>query len=415
MPVLPLDGVRVADFTQALSGPYCTMLLADLGADVVKVEMPGRGDDSRHWGPPFVGDTAAYFLAVNRNKRSIELDLRSPSGREAAAALVANSDVVVENWRPGTAARLGLDAGTLTERHPRLVHCSISGFGGDGPPRAGYDQIVQGMSGWMSLTGAGEGEPFKAGVPVGDISAGMFAAHGILAALLKRERTGEGSVVDIAMLDSLVAMLAYQATRFFATGVSPLREGNQHATIAPYGTFPTKDGSLNVCVGNDQQFQRLCVALDAPHLGGDPRYQTNPLRLQHRDELTNEVSEVLRGLTSADVLDRLELAGVPAGPIRTLDEVFADEDVQRRGLQLRVDHEQLGQVSVPGGPWRIDGVPVSARLPPPVLGQHTAQILEELASRSERPTPEKPHSATDQAASDQDDVVDAAAAEREVP
>jgi len=407
---LPLKGIRVADFTQALSGPYCTMLLADLGADVVKVEMPGRGDDSRHWGPPFVGDTAAYFLAVNRNKRSMELDLRSPLGREAATALVADSDVVVENWRPGTAARLGLDAATLTERHRRLVHCSISGFGADGPPRAGYDQIVQGMSGWMSLTGDGEGEPSKAGVPVGDISAGMFAAHGILAALFRRERTGEGAVVDVAMLDSLVAMLAYQATRFFATGVSPLREGNQHATIAPYGTFPTKDGSLNICVGNDQQFQRLSVALDAQHLGGDTRYQTNRLRMEHRDELTDEISEVMRGLTSADVLDRLELAGVPAGPIRTLGEVFADEDVQRRGLQLRVDHEQLGLVSVPGGPWGIDGTPVSARLPPPVLGQHTGQILDGLGLGSQLPKPQEARSTPDQ-----DDVSDAAAAERKVP
>ena len=385
---LPLDGIRVADFTQALSGPYCTMLLADLGADVVKVERPGRGDDSRHWGPPFVGDTAAYFLAVNRNKRSLELDLRSPDGHEAASALVAKSDVVVENWRPGTSARLGLDAVTLRERHPRLVHCSISGFGSDGPPRAGYDQIVQGMSGWMSLTGDGAGEPIKAGVPVGDISAGMFAAHGIVAALFKRERTGEGSVVDVAMLDSLVAMLAYQATRFFATGVPPLREGNQHATIAPYGTFPTKDGSLNVCVGNDQQFQRLCAALNAQQLGGDSRYQTNPLRLEHRAELTDDLSKVFRGLTSADLLERLELAGVPAGPIRTLDEVFADEDVQRRALQLRVEHEQLGEVSVPGGPWRIDGEPVSARLPPPVLGQHTAQILEELGLSGPPPAPD---------------------------
>jgi len=403
--LLPLDGIRVADFTQALSGPYCTMLLADLGADVVKVEMPGRGDDSRHWGPPFVGDTAAYFLAVNRNKRSLELDLRSPAGREAAAALVASSDVVVENWRPGAAARLGLDAATLTERHPRLVHCSISGFGSDGPPRAGYDQIVQGMSGWMSLTGEGKGEPFKAGVPVGDISSGMFAAHAILAALFKRERTGQGAVVDVAMLDSLVAMLAYQATRFFATGVAPLREGNQHATIAPYGTFVTKDSSLNVCVGNDQQFQRLCVALEAQQLGANPHYQTNSLRLQHRDELTHEVSEVMRTLTSADVLDRLELAGVPAGPIRTLDEVFADEDVQRRGLQLRVDHEQLGQVSVPGGPWRIDDEGVSARLPPPVLGQHTEQILKGLGLS----IPEDPRCIPRQ------DDVDVVAAEREVP
>jgi formyl-CoA transferase len=239
------------------------------------------------------------------------------------------------------------------------------------------------MSGWMSLTGDAQGESFKAGVPVGDVSAGMFAAHAILAALFQRERTGNGAVVDVAMLDSLVAMLAYQATSFFATGVAPHRAGNRHATIAPYGTFATKDGSLNICVGNDQQFNRFCTALDAQHLGINPLYQTNRLRLRHRDELTQEVCDVLGELTSADVLDRLELAGVPAGPIRTLDEVFADEEVQGRGLQLRVDHEQLGQVSVPGGPWRIDGRPVSARLPPPVLGQQTEEILEGLGLANE--------------------------------
>ncbi|HEX5494857.1 MAG TPA: CoA transferase, partial [Mycobacteriales bacterium] len=356
---LPLAGTRVADFTQALSGPYCTMLLADLGADVIKVEMPGRGDDSRHWGPPFVGDTAAYFLAVNRNKRSITLDLRSPLGRRAAERLVAGCDVVVENWRPGTAARLGLAAADLRGRYPRLVHCSISGFGADGPPRAGYDQIVQGMSGWMSLTGDGDGTPFKAGVPVGDIAAGMFAANAVLAALLRRERTGEGSAVDVAMLDSLVAMLAYQATRYFATGIAPRREGNLHATIAPYGTFATADGSLNVCVGNDPQFERFCAALDAPELAADPRYRSNALRLRNRDALLAEVSTLLGRLTSAEILDRMERAGVPAGPIRTLDEVFDDDEVRQRELRLRVWHAQLGEVSMPGGPWRIDGMPVA--------------------------------------------------------
>jgi formyl-CoA transferase len=387
---LPLTGVRVADFTQALSGPYCTMLLADLGADVVKIEMPGRGDDSRHWGPPFVGDTAAYFLAVNRNKRSIALDLRSSHGQRSAAELVANSDVLVENWRPGTAARLGLAAADLRVRHPRLVHCSISGFGADGPPRAGYDQIVQGMAGWMSLTGEAGGEPFKAGVPVGDIAAGMFAAHGVLAALLQRERTGEGSVVDIAMLDSLIAMLAYQATRYFATGTAPRREGNLHATIAPYGTFATADGSLNVCVGNDLQYQRFCAALDAPGLAVDPRYQNNRLRLQSRDELVAAISAVLGRLTSSEVLDRLERAGVPAGPIRSLDQVFEDDEVQQRGLQLRVQHEQLGEVSVPGGPWRINGEAVTARLAPPALGQHTEEILRELGIETHDPASRPP-------------------------
>ena len=375
---LPLTGTRVADFTQALSGPYCTMLLADLGADVVKVEMPGRGDDSRHWGPPFVDDTAAYFLAVNRNKRSVTLNLRSPGGRRAAQALVASSDVVVENWRPGTATRLGLGAAELRARDPRLVYCSISGFGADGPPRAGYDQIVQGMSGWMSLTGDGDGAPFKAGVPVGDIAAGMFAAHGVLAALLRREHTGEGSVVDVAMLDALVSMLAYQATRYFATGIPPRRDGNMHATIAPYGTFATADGSLNVCVGNDLQFERFCAALDVPELAADPRYRTNALRLRSRDQLVAEISAVFGRLTNDEVLDRLERAGVPAGPIRSLDEVFGDDEVQQRGLQLRVQHPRLGEVSMPGGPWHIDGAAVAARLAPPMLGQHTEEILREL-------------------------------------
>lgn len=404
---LPLAGARVADFTQALSGPYCTMLLGDLGADVIKVEMPGRGDDSRHWGPPFVDDTAAYFLAVNRNKRSITLDLRSPHGRLAAERLVASSDVLVENWRPGTAGRLGLGADDLRRRHPRLVHCSISGFGADGPPRAGYDQIVQGMSGWMSLTGDRNGPAFKAGVPVGDIAAGMFAANAVLAALLRREHTGEGSVVDIAMLDSLVAMLSYQATRYFATGTAPVREGNVHATIAPYGTFATADGSLNVCVGNDQQFERFCAALDIAGLAADPRYQTNAERLRFRDQLTDEISAVLARLTSAETLTRLEAAGVPAGPIRSVNEVFDDTEVQRRGLQLRVDHPQLGEVSMPGGPWRIDGAAVTARLAPPVLGQHTEEVLRELGVDPDDRG--GPLSGDDQAG-----VADAAVAEREV-
>ena len=406
----PLAGIRVADFTQALSGPYCTMLLADLGADVVKIEMPGRGDDSRHWGPPFVDDTAAYFLSVNRNKRSVELDLRSPEGREQAAALVASSDVLVENWRPGTAQRLGLDAATLTERHPRLVHCSISGFGADGPPRAGYDQIVQGMSGWMTLTGDKDGQPFKAGVPVGDISAGMFAAHGILAALFRREHTGRGGVVDVAMLDSLVSMLAYQATRYFATGIAPLREGNQHATIAPYGTFDTSDGRLNICVGNDLQFQRMCAALEVPEIGEEPRYATNRQRLEYRDELSGRLSDVLRRLDSDDVLQRMEAAGVPAGPIRTVDEVFADEDVQRRGLELRVDHPTLGPLSMAGGPWHIDGEPVSVRLPPPVLGQHTDEVLAEVAGHLHDAAPQPGFSTPEAAVND-----DTAAVERNAP
>ncbi|HEY8828243.1 MAG TPA: CoA transferase, partial [Jatrophihabitantaceae bacterium] len=250
-----LRGIRVIDFSQALSGPYCTMMLGDLGADVIKIESPSRGDDARHWGPPFVGEDAAYFISVNRNKRSVALDLKDPNDLDTARRLVADADVVVQNWRPGTAARLGLGPAELTAGNPLLVYCSISGFGQDAPPRAGYDQIVQGTSGLMSLTGA-VGQPTKWGVPAGDIAAGMFATTAILAALFERTSSGRGRVVDIAMQDCLVSMLTHQAARYLATGVLPPKDHNGHSAIAPYGLFETADGFVNICVGNDAQFAR---------------------------------------------------------------------------------------------------------------------------------------------------------------
>ncbi|MBA2729797.1 MAG: CoA transferase [Euzebyaceae bacterium] len=375
---LPLEGVRVLDLTQALAGPYCTLLLADLGADVVKVEAPGRGDDSRHWGPPFVGDQAAYFLSVNRNKRSVALNLKSDGGAAAAQAIVASSDVVVENFRPGSAARLGLGAEALRARDQRLVYCSISGFGQDGPPRAGYDQIVQGMGGLMSLTGQPGGPPTKFGVPMADISAGMFASTAILAALYARERTGRGRTIDVAMHDAVIALLTYQAGRFFATGQAPGPQGNLHPTIAPYAMFASADGHVNVCVGNDAQFRRFCEALDAGDLADDERFATNQSRLAHRDELDAAIIPLLQALSTDEILERMGQAGVPCGPIRGLDEVFADPAVQDRHMQLRVNHPVLGELSLTGAPWQLDGHAVEARLPPPGLGEHTEAVLREV-------------------------------------
>src|SRR5438105_3927785 len=262
---LPLEGVRILDFTHALAGPYCTLLLGDLGADVVKVEPP-EGDQSRRWGPPFVNGESSYFMSVNRNKRSVVLDLKSEKGRDSAQRLALASDVVVENFRPGTAARLGLGPEQLRGLKPELIYASISGYGQGRPDLVGYDQIAQGTSGVMSLTGPPDGPPTKVGVPIGDICAGMFAAHAILAALIERQRTGTGRVVDVCLNDSLLALHTYQAGRLFATGEAPVREGSHHATIAPYGTFATQDGEINIGVGSDEQYRRFCQALEAPEL-----------------------------------------------------------------------------------------------------------------------------------------------------
>src|SRR5437879_434432 len=285
---LPLEGIRVLDFTHALAGPYCTLLLGDLGADVVKVEPP-EGDQSRRWGPPFVNGESSYFLSVNRNKRSIVLDLKNEQGKQRALRLAMSSDVVVENFRPGTAARLGFGPEDLRRRRPELVYASISGYGQARPDLVGYDQIAQGTSGLMSLTGTADGPPTRAGVPIGDLAAGMFTAHAILAALIERQRTGTGRVIDVCLNDPLLALLTYQAGRLFATGEAPRREGNHHATIAPYGTFRTADGEINVAVGSDAQYARFCDAIGAPELAEDPRFQPNARRQEVKGELAREI------------------------------------------------------------------------------------------------------------------------------
>jgi formyl-CoA transferase len=371
---VPLRGIRVVDFTQALSGPYCTLILADLGADVIKVETPGRGDDARHWGPPFVGADAAYFVSVNRNKRSVVLDLKEPQDTLRALDLLAGADVLVENWRPGTAQRLGLGADHVRRLNPQLVYCSISGFGQDQPPRAGYDQIVQGTSGTMSLTGP-EGIPTKWGIPVGDIAAGMFAATTIVSAILRRTESQQGATIDISMQDCLVSMLTHQAARYLATGVVPPKDGNGHSTIAPYGLFACADGHVNICVGNDGQFGRFCQALDSADLLDDPRFATNTLRLAHKGELLATLENRLARMGSGSVIERLELAGVPVGPVRTIDEVLADPAVRSRNMVVTVSRPGEDPVSVVNAPWKVDGGSPSVRRAAPLLGEHTDEVL----------------------------------------
>jgi crotonobetainyl-CoA:carnitine CoA-transferase CaiB-like acyl-CoA transferase len=378
----PLAGLRVLDLTHALAGPFCTMLLGDLGADVIKVESPGDGDHSRRWGPPFVNGESSYFLSVNRNKRSVALDLKSEAGLRAAVDLALVSDVLVENFRPGTAARLGLGWDALHERRPELVYASISGFGQGRPALAGYDQIAQGTSGLMSITGEPRGGPVKSGVPVGDIVAGMFTAHAVLAALVERQRTGAGRYVDVALNDGLLAILTYQAGRYFATGTPPGRDGNHHPTVAPYGTFATRDGHLNLAVGSDEQYRRFCEALQAPELAADPRFSTNAERQAARGQLAIEIERRLTRRTTGEWLARMEAAGIPAGPILDLPAAFTDPVAVERGMRVEVDHPVAGRIGQVGSPWKLDGRSSPIRLAPPLLGQHTEEVLTDLLGYS---------------------------------
>jgi formyl-CoA transferase len=377
---LPLAGIRVLDFTQALAGPYCTMLLGDLGADVIKVEPPS-GDQSRRWGPPFINGESSYFLSVNRNKRSVVLDLKSKDSSAKAETLAMASDVVVENFRPGTMDRLGLGAEKLQGMKPPLVYASISGFGQNEPTLAGYDQIAQGASGMMSVNATPDGPPTKVGIPIADISAGMFASNAILAALVERGTTGRGRYIDVALNDSLLAMYTYQAGRYFATGKVPRQEGNYHATIAPYGTFAVSDGFLNVAVATDAQYQRFCEAIRAPELADDPRFATNPLRQVAKRELARLIETNLRQGTREEWLARFEQFGIPAGPILDIEEAFASPLAIGRQMRLEIDHPAAGRISQVGAPWKLDGESSPIRRPPPTLGQHTDEVMHELPGR----------------------------------
>ena len=374
-----LSGVRVLDFSRILAGPMVTMVLADLGADVIKVERPGTGDDARAWGPPFVGGESTYFLAANRGKRSLSLDLSAERGRDLARRLSRSADVVVENFRPGTMARLGLDYETLAQDHPGLIYASISGFGQTGPSRLrpGFDAVAQAMSGMMSITGDPDGPPMKHGMSIADIGAGMWSLVAILAALFERQRTGLGQCVDVSLLEGQVAWLTYAATAFLATGEEPRRLGSAHPSIAPYQPLATADGAIMVAVGNDRLFRQFCEALGHPELASDPCFRDNPGRVRARDTLIPLLEGMMKEETTAVWQARLEAAGVPCGPIRGFKDVFDDPHVQARGMVWEVEHPTAGRIRMAGSPVHLSRTPARLRGAPPRLGEHTVEILRE--------------------------------------
>lgn len=395
-PPAALQGVRVLDLSRVLAGPWCTQTLADLGADVIKIERPGTGDDTRGWGPPFLPDDtgaptqeAAYYLGANRNKRSVTCDIARPEGQQLIRELVAHCDVFIENFKVGDMARYGLDYASLSALNPRLVYCSLTGFGQTGPyaPRAGYDYIVQGMGGLMSVTGERDdagGGPQKVGVAVADLFTGMYCAVGILAALRHAERTGCGQHLDMALLDTQVAMLANLGAGYLVSGQAPGRMGNAHQNIVPYQVFevaPAPDGQKDfiiLAVGNDGQYAKFCDVAGRPDLARDPRFVRNSGRVQHRAELVPLLEDVLKTRPKAQWLAELEAAKVPCGAINRLDEVFADPQVQARGMLTEWQHPLHSGLRLVGSPLKLSQTPVRQALPPPLLGQHTDEVLREL-------------------------------------
>jgi len=384
----PLAGLRVLELARILAGPWAGQMLADLGADVVKVERKGTGDDTRGWGPPFVQGTdgnpigSAYFHSANRGKRSIEADFEDEEGRRIVHKLIARSDVLIENFKVGGLAKFGLDYKSLAADHPRLIYCSVTGFGQDGPyaKRAGYDLMAQGMGGIMDLTGMADGEPTRIGIPMSDIFTGCYAVIGVLAALAQREKTGKGCYVDAALVDSTVGVLSNQAMNYLVSGKVPKRIGNAHANIVPYQVFPVADGYAIVATGNDNQYIKFCNVLGAPELAQNPEYQGNVGRLKHREELIGKLSALTSKLKRDDLLAKLEAQGVPAGPINDLEQVFKDPQVVHRGMQLELPSAAAKAGHIPGvrTPIVMDGWKAASERPAPLLGEHTAEILKEI-------------------------------------
>jgi len=374
-----LADIRVLDLTRALSGPFATMILGDLGADVIKVEDVWHGDDTRRWGPPFQGDDAAYFLSVNRNKRGLSVNLKEPEGAEVVRRLAAGSDIMMENFRPGVAARLGLGYEQLSGQNPRLIYASISGYGQTGPSAGlpGYDAVAQAVSGIMSVTGEAGGEPVRSGTSLADIGAGMWALIGILAALHARETSGRGQLVDISLLDGQIAWLTYVAGKYFATGVTPGRYGSAHESLTPYQVFPTADDPLMVAVGSDGLWRRFTAVTGLDELTDDSRYATNPDRVQHRDTLIPRIIRALAARGCAEWTDLLNVAGVPAGPVHTVPAALEQPQVAARKMVAEIDHPVAGKLKTLGSPIKLSAQPASIRRPPPLLGQHTDEILAE--------------------------------------
>jgi formyl-CoA transferase len=386
-----LDGIRILDLTRVLAGPWATQNLADFGAEVIKVERPGHGDDTRKWGPPFLRDRegrdtadAAYYLACNRGKKSVTLDFTRPEGREVARELALKSDVLVENFKVGDLARHGLDFATLARDHPRLVYCSITGFGQEGPyrDRPGYDFMIQGLGGLMSVTGERDdlpgGGPQKVGVAVSDLFTGMYATSAILAALIERERSGRGQHIDMALLDVQVAMLANLSSSYFVSEAAPGRMGNAHMNIVPYHVFRAADEFLIVAVGNDGQFASFCRVLGRPEWAADPRFATNPQRVRHRDLMVSMITERLAARPAREWLAELEVSNVPCGPINDLPQVFADPQVRHRGMQVKAPHPRAGEVTMVRNPIRFSATPIAHDRAPPLLGEHTDQVLHDV-------------------------------------
>ncbi|VTU18597.1 Formyl-coenzyme A transferase [Variovorax sp. PBS-H4] len=389
-----LDGIKVLDLSRVLAGPWCTQILADLGADVVKIERPGVGDDTRTWGPPFLkdehgGDTdqATYFTSCNRNKRSVTIDMATPEGQQLLKTMAAQADIVVENFKTGGLRQYGLDYESLRASNPRLVYCSVTGFGHDGPhaSRAGYDLMIQATSGMMSITGRPDGEPgggpLRVGVALTDLFTGVYAATAILAAIEVRHRTGEGQHIDMALLDVGMAILANQASAFLNTGVAPQRQGNSHPSLAPYQDFHTKDGAMLLAIGNNGQFTRFCEAAGQAEWARDPRFATNTLRVRHREVLIPMMEAVTRTRTTAEWIALLEDKAVPCGPINNIAQAFEDDQVKARGLAVTLPRnagDGIAQIAGVASPLRLQATPPVLRRAPPALGQHTDEVLAEL-------------------------------------
>ena len=387
-----LEHLRVLDLTRVLAGPWSTQLLADLGADVIKIERPGSGDDTRAWGPPYLKDAAgrdtteaAYYLSANRGKRSVTVDISKAEGQQLVRRLAAASDIVVENYKVGQLARYGLDYARLAAENPRLIYCSITGFGQDGPykDRAGYDFIIQAMGGFMSITGERDdlpgGGPQKAGVAVSDLMTGMYATVAILAAVAQRERTGHGQYIDMALFDTVIAMLANMNMNYLVTGKAPGRAGNAHQNIVPYQVFAAADGHVVIAVGNDGQYAKFCEIAGRPDLAADPRFASNAERVRNRAVLVPLLEQIVRGRPAAFWAEQLEAAGVPCGPINTIAQALADPQAVARGVRIDLPHPTAGKVPQVGMPTRMSASSPSYERPPPLLGEHTDEVLREVA------------------------------------